>query len=78
MITGNKIDAPGRVISCDQAEKLASSLGMKYFEISCKLNMNIPEIMSRMVMESYMKTNKIEKVDDLFVIDKKKVKKKNI
>ena len=75
-LLGNKIDAPGRVISCEQAEKLASSLGMKYFEISCKLNMNIPEIMSRMVMESYMKTNKIEEVDDLFVLDKKKVKKK--
>ena len=75
-LLGNKIDAPGRVISSEQAEKLASSLGMKYFEISCKLNINIPEIMSRMVMESYMKTNKIEKEDDLFTLDRKKVKKK--
>jgi small GTP-binding protein len=75
-LLGNKIDAPGRVISSEQAEKLASSLGMKYFEISCKLNMNIPEIMSRMVMESYMKTNKIEKVSDLFTLDRKKIKKK--
>ena len=75
-LLGNKIDAPGRVITSEQADKLASSLGMKYFEISCKLNMNIPEIMSRMVMESYMKTNKIEQVSDLFTLDRKKIKKK--
>ena len=47
-------------INREQGEKLASSLGMKYFEISCKINMNIPEVMSRMIMESYMKTNHIE------------------
>ena len=75
-LLGNKIDAPGRVITSEQADKLASSLGMKYFEISCKLNMNIPEIMSRMVMESYMKANKIKKEEDLFELDIKKIKKK--
>ena len=70
-LLGNKIDCPDRVISSEQGEKLAGSLGMKYFEISCKLNMNIPEIMSRMIMESYMKTNHI---DNFFKLSSKKIK----
>jgi small GTP-binding protein len=57
-LLGNKIDCPDRVISSEQGEKLAGSLGMKYFEISCKLNMNIPEIMSRMITESYINYNR--------------------
>ena len=72
-LLGNKIDAPNRVISREQAEKLASSLGMKYFEISCKINMNIPEIMNRMIMESYMRTNH---VDNCFKLSTSKSKKK--
>ena len=71
-LLGNKIDSPDRVISTEQGEKLAGSLGMKYFEISCKLNINIPEIMSRMIMESYMKTNHIE---NCFKLSAKKIKK---
>ena len=59
-MVNNKLDSPERIINREQGEKLASSLGMKYFEISCKINMNIPEVMSRMIMESYMKTNHIE------------------
>ena len=59
-LLGNKIDSLERVISIEQGKKLATSLGMKYFEISCKINMNIPEVMSQMIMESYMKTNHID------------------
>ena len=58
-LIGNKIDKPGRVISKEQAETEAKSLGMQYFEISCKLNMNLQEVMARMIMECYMKANKI-------------------
>ena len=74
-LLGNKIDSPERIISREQGEKLASSLGMKYFEISCKINMNIPEVMSRMIMESYMKTNHI---DNCFRLSTGKVDKKHI
>lgn len=74
-LLGNKIDCPDRVIFSEQGEKLAGSLGMKYFEISCKLNMNIPEIMSRMIMESYMKTNHIDNIDNFFKLSPKKIKK---
>ena len=69
-LLGNKIDSMERDISREQGEKLAVSLGMKYFEISCKLNMNIPEVMSEMIMESYMKTNNI---DNCFKFEKKKI-----
>ncbi len=72
-LLGNKIDSPERIISREQGEKLASSLGMKYFEISCKTNINVPEVMSRMIMESYMKANHI---DNCFRLSTTKHKKK--
>ena len=59
-LIGNKIDKPDRVISKETAETQAKSLGMKYFEVSCKINMNIPEVMARMIMEYHMRTNHIE------------------
>ena len=52
----------------EQAETQAKSLGMKYFEVSCKINMNIPEVMARMIMECHMKTNHI---DNCFVLSSK-------
>ena len=70
-LLGNKIDSLERVISREQGNKLATSLGMKYFEISCKINMNIPEVMSQMIMESYMKTNHI---DNIFRLKRKNEK----
>ena len=59
-LIGNKIDLPNRVISKEQAQTEANSLGMKYFEISCKINMNIVEVMNRMIMECHMKSNHID------------------
>ena len=59
-LIGNKIDKPGRAVSKETAEAEAKSLGMKYFEISCKLNMNLQEVMARMIMECYMRVNKID------------------
>ena len=59
-LIGNKIDKPDRVISKEKAEEMAKSLGMKYFEVSCKINMNIPEVMARMIMECHMKAAHID------------------
>ena len=59
-LIGNKIDKPDRVITKEAAETQAKSLGMKYFEVSCKINMNIPEVMARMIMECHMRANHIE------------------
>ena len=67
-LIGNKIDLPGREITKEQAETQAKSLGMKYFEISCKINMNIPEVMARMIMECHKKTNY---KDNCFVLNSK-------
>ena len=71
-LIGNKIDKEGRVITREKAEEMAKSLGMKYFEVSCKINMNIPELMSRMIMESYMKNNGIK---NCFQLNGKDIKK---
>ena len=59
-LIGNKIDLSDREVSKEQAEKQAKSLGVKYFEISCKINMNIPEVMQSMIMECYKKVNRNE------------------
>ena len=75
-LIGNKIDKEGRVITREKAEELARSLGMKYFEVSCKINMNIPEVMARMIMECHMKANHIENCFQLKVENKGEVKKK--
>ena len=73
-LLGNKVDSPDRIITSKQGEEFASSLGMKYYEISCKLNLNIAEVMSRMIMETYMKANNI---DNCFKLTNKKQKKKS-
>ena len=57
----NKIDKSNeRVITKELAETQAKSLGMKYFEVSCKINLNVTEVMARMIMECHMKANHIE------------------
>ena len=54
-LIGNKIDKDERVIEREKAEEIAKTYGMTYFEISCKLNMNIQEIMNRMILEFHKK-----------------------
>ena len=58
-LIGNKIDLNQRCISKIDAEKKASNYKIKYFEMSCKLNMNIVEVMSHMIYECYCKFNTI-------------------
>ena len=67
-LIGNKIDLPNIVISKEQTETEAKSRGMKYFEISCKINMNIPEVMNRMIMECHMKANHIKNIKNIFIL----------
>ena len=54
-LIGNKIDKFERVISKEEAEDKASFYGINYYEISCKSNMNIVEISSRMINECILK-----------------------
>ena len=58
-LIGNKIDLNERTVTKENAEELAQSLGMKYFDVSCKNNINVSEIMSRMIMECHMKASHI-------------------
>ena len=73
-LIGNNIDLPGRVVSKEQAEEQAKSFGMKYFEVSCKINMNIPEVMARMIMECHIKNNNI---DNCFLLNSKSSEREN-
>jgi Rab family protein len=72
-LLGNKIDSSERIISREQGEKLASSLGMKYFEISCKTNMNIPEVILNMIMDCSINYSNLR---DAFSLEGSKKKKK--
>jgi small GTP-binding protein len=72
-LLGNKIDSLERVISREQGKKLATSLGMKYFEISCKINMNVTEVMSTIIYDCY---EKIENLGGGAKLDRKKTKKR--
>ena len=56
-LLGNKIDLNLRKIDYVRAEEMAKNLGVKYFEISCKLNININEVVNRMVLDVYQKSN---------------------
>ena len=76
-LIGNKLDKPDRVVSREEAENKAGLYGIKYFEISCKLNINIQEIYSRMVFEcSKNITNKTSQATFQVKNEKKPKKKK--
>ena len=62
-LIGNIIDKSDRMISKEQGEELANTLGIKYFEISCKYNINISEIIANMILECLLKTNIINSLD---------------
>ena len=72
-LIGNKIDLPDRKINQDQGHTLAESLGLKYYEMSCKENININEVVSRLVVECI--NNLITETENGFQLNKKKSKK---
>ena len=70
-LIGNKIDSK-RVVTKEEANKKAKELGMKYFEVSCKINMNVTEVMSTMIYCCY---ENVENVNGE-KLDRRKTKKK--
>ena len=50
-LIGNKIDDISRVVSKQEAEEKAQFLGLKYFEMSCRINMNVMEVTTRMIKD---------------------------
>ena len=72
-LIGNKIDLK-REVEKEEAIKKANEHGFKYFEVSCKINMNITEVMSKIIYKCY---NSFDIVENLTVkIHKKQLKKK--
>ena len=66
-LIGNKIDiVDERVITREMAERQANELNMKYYEVSCKANINIIDVMSKMIVECFSKTTGIK---DAFALD---------
>ena len=72
-LIGNKIDLSDRKINQDQAQTIAESLGLKYYEMSCKENINVNEVVSRLIVECI--DNLIKETDNGFMLNKKKAKK---
>ena len=56
-LIGNKIDKikndNERKISKEEGKKSAENLGIKYYEISCLWNLNIEEVMDRIIIDCY-------------------------
>ena len=72
-LIGNKIDLSDRKINQDQAQTIAESLGLKYYEMSCKENINVNEVVSRLIVECI--NNLITETDNGFQLNKKRAKK---
>ena len=70
-LIGNKIDLK-RQVSKEEAIKKAKELGMEYFEVSVKTNMNISEVMAKMIYNCYQIVQKSENEK----LDNKKAQKK--
>ena len=63
-LIGNKIDLledEHEIITKEEKEKLAKDLGVQYFETSCKWNLNIEEVMARIVLDCYKKNRTVKK-----------------
>ncbi|TNV77454.1 hypothetical protein FGO68_gene2746 [Halteria grandinella] len=54
-LVGNKIDLDDRVVSTEEAKRLADQHKMPYFETSAKLNKNVDELISYMMVQVYDK-----------------------
>ena len=73
-LIGNKIDINEREVSHDEGKYLADSLNINYYEMSCKININIYEVISRMIVECL---KNVMNNGNGFQLRKKKTKKKN-
>ena len=70
------MDLPDREVTKEQINSLTNSLRVKYFEISCKTNMNIPEVILNMIMDCFI--NYSNSGDGFSLGASKKKRKKNV
>ena len=73
-LLGNKIDMERDVIK-KEGEKMANELKIKYFEISCKTNININEVINRLIIECY---NNSSSENNIKLGNKKESKNKHV
>ena len=77
-VIGNKIDIKDRKVSYEEGEEMAKILGFDYYEMSCKINMNVFEIMSRLIKDCIKKINPNDVTLNTTIISKHlNAKKKN-
>lgn len=72
-LIGNKIDINEREVTRDEGKHLADSLSLNYYEMSCKININIYEVVSRMIVDCL---KNVMNNGDGFQLKNKKTKKK--
>ena len=78
-LLGNKIDLINNdkdkeKVTKAEIEELANKLKVKYYDISCKWNLNIDEVMARIILDC---TNKNKQRSKNFIITKDKMKAKS-
>ena len=67
-LLGNKIDLISNddkdkeKVTKEEVEKLANKLKVKYYDISCKWNLNLEEVMARIILDC-LKSNRFKKKD---------------
>lgn len=54
-LVGNKCDLDDRVVSVEEAKRLADQHKMPYFDTSAKLNQNVDELINYMMEQVYLK-----------------------
>ena len=72
-LIGNKLDLT-REVTKEEAIQKAKELGASYYEVSCKTNVNINEVMARLILQCYPH---IIKAEGNAKLDKNKTGKKN-
>jgi GTPase SAR1 family protein len=78
VLVGNKIDSQKRVVLKDDAEKLAKSKKLAYFESSAKDNVGISEIflhLTQLALAKKMGSNKVKDESEKMDLNLKKKKK---
>lgn len=57
-LIGNKVDLQSRAVEYKEAVEFAMKNNIEYYEVSCKWNLNINEVIYNMVFTTYKKINK--------------------
>ena len=70
----NKEEEKKEKVTKEEIEELVNKLKVKYYDISCKWNLNIDEVMARIILDC---TNKNKQRSKTFIITKDKMKAKS-